>query len=62
VDLGVLKRAAVGNAVANAIDEVKEVAEYITKAEGGHGAVREVVSLILKAQGRWERLVRHFSA
>jgi len=62
VDLGALKRAGVAIAVANAIDEAKALAHYVTKAEGGHGAVREVAALILKAQKRWDRLVRQYSA
>jgi 3-deoxy-D-manno-octulosonate 8-phosphate phosphatase (KDO 8-P phosphatase) len=62
VDLGVLKRAGVAVTVANAIPEAKAVADYVTSAEGGHGAVREVVHLILRAQERWERLVEEYSA
>jgi 3-deoxy-D-manno-octulosonate 8-phosphate phosphatase (KDO 8-P phosphatase) len=62
VDLGPLKRAGVAVAVANAIAEVKALADYVTRAEGGHGAVREVVELILKAQRRWHRLVMEHSA
>jgi len=62
VDLGALKRAGVAVAVVNAIDEAKALADYVTDAEGGHGAVREVVGLILKAQNRWQRLVREYSA
>ena len=62
VDLGALKRAGAAVAVANAIDEAKRLADYVTKAEGGHGAVREVVGLILKAQNKWERLVLEYSA
>jgi 3-deoxy-D-manno-octulosonate 8-phosphate phosphatase (KDO 8-P phosphatase) len=62
VDLGVMRRASVSVAVANAIDEAKALADYLTTAEGGQGAVREVVRLILRAQGRWDRLVRHCSA
>lgn len=62
VDLGALKRAGVAVAVANAIDDAKALADYVTRAEGGHGAVREVVTLILKAQQKWEPLVRHFTA
>src|SRR5262245_41778597 len=61
VDLGVLKRARVAVAVANAIDEVKALAHYVTGAAGGHGAVREVVGLILKAQNKWQQLLTHFS-
>jgi 3-deoxy-D-manno-octulosonate 8-phosphate phosphatase (KDO 8-P phosphatase) len=62
VDLGALKRAGAAVAVANAIDEAKGLADYVTQAEGGHGAVREVVGLILKAQNKWQRLVLEYSA
>ena len=61
VDLGALRRAGVAVAVANAIDEVKAIANYVTEAKGGHGAVREVAVLILQAQGRWQRLVKQYS-
>jgi 3-deoxy-D-manno-octulosonate 8-phosphate phosphatase (KDO 8-P phosphatase) len=60
VDLPVLARAGLGVAVSNAIAEVKETAHYVTRAAGGHGAVREVVDLILQAQGRWNKLVNHY--
>jgi 3-deoxy-D-manno-octulosonate 8-phosphate phosphatase (KDO 8-P phosphatase) len=60
VDLCLLKRVGVAVAVANAIDEAKAMAHYVTKARGGHGAVREVVTMILKAQGFWPKLVRAF--
>ncbi len=62
VDLALLKRAGVAVAVANAIDEAKALADYVTRARGGHGAVREVAELILKAQGKWARLVAEYSA
>jgi 3-deoxy-D-manno-octulosonate 8-phosphate phosphatase (KDO 8-P phosphatase) len=62
VDLGVLKRAGVAAAVADAIDEAKAVSHYVTHANGGQGAVREVVELILKAQNRWRRIVAEHSA
>lgn len=61
VDLGALRRAGVAVGVANAISEVKQLAHYVTQAEGGRGAVREVVTLLLQAQGRWTRLVAEFS-
>jgi 3-deoxy-D-manno-octulosonate 8-phosphate phosphatase (KDO 8-P phosphatase) len=60
VDLCLLKRAGLAVAVANAIDEAKAMAHYVTKAPGGHGGVREVVTMILKAQGKWSALVRQF--
>ncbi len=52
-DLVILKRVGFAVAVANAIFEVKQVADYVTKRRGGEGAVREVAELILKAQGKW---------
>ena len=58
VDLGVLRRAGVAVAVANAIVEAKALADYVTKAAGGHGAVREVARLILVAQKKWNRVIR----
>ena len=62
VDLGVLKRAGVAVAVANAVAEVQAAAHYVTRAEGGHGAVREVAELILKAQHKWGRVVAEYAA
>jgi 3-deoxy-D-manno-octulosonate 8-phosphate phosphatase (KDO 8-P phosphatase) len=61
VDLCLLKRAGVAVAVANAIDEAKAMSHYVTEARGGHGAVREVVTMILKAQGKWTELVRDYA-
>lgn len=62
VDLGVLKRAGVAVAVANAIDEAKALAHYVTERAGGDGAVREMVKLILVAQRKWNPVIEHFSA
>lgn len=62
VDLGVLKRAGVAVAVANAVPEAKDAAHYVTKTGGGRGAVREVVEMILKAQNKWTTLVANYSA
>ncbi|MBI3878861.1 MAG: HAD hydrolase family protein [Verrucomicrobia bacterium] len=61
VDLGVLKRAGVAIAPANAIAEAKALAHHVTKSEGGHGAVREAVQLVLAAQGHWKKLVEDYS-
>jgi 3-deoxy-D-manno-octulosonate 8-phosphate phosphatase (KDO 8-P phosphatase) len=62
VDLGALKRAGVAVAVANAIDEARDVAHYVTRAHGGHGAVREVIRLILVAQDKWQSVIDQVSA
>ena len=47
-------------AVANAVEEVKSEARFVTTASGGHGAVREAIEHVLKAQGRWDELVRRY--
>ena len=52
-DLTVLRRCGVSVAVANAVLEVKQIADYVTIKKGGAGAVREAIELILKAQGHW---------
>ncbi|EEF58933.1 KdsC family phosphatase [Pedosphaera parvula] len=62
VDLGVLKRAGFAACVPEGVAEAKAAAHYITKATGGNGAVREVIELILKAQGHWDRLIADYSA
>ena len=62
VDLGVLKRAGVAVAVANGVAEARAAADYVTGASGGHGAVREVGELILKAQNKWARIVAECAA
>lgn len=56
-DLPLLQCAGLAVAVANAVVEVKREADYITAARGGQGAIREVVELILKAQGKWAKAV-----
>ena len=52
-DLPLLRRAGLAVAVANAVPEVKQAAHYVTTRSGGEGAVREVIELILKSQGKW---------
>ena len=47
-------------AVADAVVETKQAAHYVTELRGGHGAVREVCDLILKAQGHWHELMKRF--
>jgi len=57
-DLPVLKRVGFPVAVANAVDEVKDAAVYVTQRRGGCGAVRELIELILKTQGKWDPLMK----
>lgn len=60
VDLPVLKRVGFSAAVSDAVDEVKAAVDYVTTRRGGRGAVREVVELILKAQGKWDSLIQQY--
>jgi 3-deoxy-D-manno-octulosonate 8-phosphate phosphatase (KDO 8-P phosphatase) len=57
-DIPVMLRVGFAIAVADAVEETKQAAHYITQRKGGRGAVREVTDLILKAQGRWEELMK----
>ena len=59
-DIPLMARAALAVAVADASPETREQAHYVTNARGGHGAVREVVELILKSQNRWLALIQSF--
>ena len=56
-DLCVLKRVGFAVAVANGHDGLKKAAHYVTKKNGGKGAVREVIELILKTQGKWAQVL-----
>lgn len=43
---------------ADALDEIKEIADYVATVEGGKGAVREVIKYILKERGQWEAAIK----
>ncbi len=53
-DLPFLQQCGVKAAVADASDEVKQIADVVTGARGGYGAVAEIIEVILKAQNKWE--------
>ena len=59
-DLPLMGQSGFAIAVADAVAEVKARAHFVTQATGGNGAVREVVELILRAQGRWDELVKSY--
>ncbi|MCX5633186.1 MAG: HAD hydrolase family protein [Phycisphaerae bacterium] len=60
LDIPLIKRAGFGVAVANAVDEVKSCAHYVTSRPGGGGAVREVIEYILKNTGKWAELMERY--
>jgi 3-deoxy-D-manno-octulosonate 8-phosphate phosphatase (KDO 8-P phosphatase) len=55
-DLGVMRRCGFAVAVANAAEQVKEAAHYVTAAHGGRGAVREFCELVLRSRGQLGRV------
>lgn len=50
-DLGVLQRAGFSAAPANADEEIQRTVDYVCRAKGGHGCVRELCDLILGRTG-----------
>ena len=61
VDLPVLRRVGFSVAVGDAASEVKERVDYVTKAPGGRGAVREISEVLLRVKGRWEELLARYT-
>ncbi|HHT9153137.1 MAG TPA: KdsC family phosphatase, partial [Candidatus Hypogeohydataceae bacterium YC40] len=60
IDIPVLKRVGFSVAVAGSPPEVLQRVDYVTRARGGQGAVREVVEKILKFQGKWEEILKRY--
>ena len=59
-DVVVMRRVAFSVATANARVEVKAAADYVTTVPGGQGAVREVVELLMQAQGHWPEILKKY--
>ncbi|MGI9428460.1 MAG: KdsC family phosphatase [Bythopirellula sp.] len=59
-DWAVIKQVGLGVAVGDAAEELKRDADYVTSLPGGHGAMREVIELILKNTNRWEAVLRKY--
>ena len=59
-DLPVFQRVGLAIAVADSIPELKRMADFITDAPGGRGAVREAAEGILKAQGKWATITKKY--
>ncbi len=59
-DVVIMHRVGFAVATQNARQEVKNEAHYVTRANGGSGAVREVIELILQAQGKWGELMEKY--
>lgn len=60
IDLPVMRACGFAIAVANARKEVKAEAHLVTSHAGGDGAARDAIEYILKAQGKWKRVVSQY--
>ena len=60
IDLPVMRSCGLAIAVKNARDEVLRESHYVTPHEGGHGAVRDAIEYILRAQGSLERVIDQY--
>ena len=61
VDIAVLARVGLAGAPADAVPEVRERVHWSAPSAGGAGAARDFLELILRAQGRWDAIVRSFA-
>lgn len=60
IDLPAMRAAGLAIAVKNARAEVKQEAHYVTPNAGGDGALRDAVEFVLKAQGKWKKIVEAY--
>jgi YrbI family 3-deoxy-D-manno-octulosonate 8-phosphate phosphatase len=60
LDLKAISAVGLGVTVADAVEDVRQVADYVTSVPGGQAAVREVVELILKNTGCWEAVLDRY--
>jgi 3-deoxy-D-manno-octulosonate 8-phosphate phosphatase (KDO 8-P phosphatase) len=60
VDIPLMLRTGLAAAPSNAVSDVVEAAHVVTARSGGCGAVRELIELLLKAQGRWAGLMERY--
>ncbi len=60
VDLAVLTRVGLATAPADAVDEVRSRVHWVSGVNGGAGAARELLELILRVQGRWDEVVERY--
>ncbi|MBI5864136.1 MAG: HAD hydrolase family protein [Planctomycetes bacterium] len=61
-DLPVLNACGYPIAVANAVEAVRRAARFVTRREGGQGAVREAIEHLMAREGRWQEVRAHFGA
>jgi len=61
VDIAVLNRVGLAVVPGDGTADTKKSADYVTKAAGGNGAIREIVEMILKAQNKWKQVIAEYA-
>ena len=59
-DLPCIKAVGFGVTVPEASSEILDAADYVTKHAGGHGAIRDLIETVLKAQRRWDGVIQQY--
>lgn len=59
-DAALLKRVGLSATVADGFDYIKDAVDYVTVRNGGRGAVREFIEVILEKNGQWEDIKNRF--
>lgn len=60
IDLPMMKACGLAAAPANARAEVKRAADWVSASRGGEGAARDLIEMVLKAQGRWRETLEQY--
>src|SRR5690606_21281446 len=60
IDLPAMLRCGYRIAVADASQEVRDEAHFVTPQRGGHGAARAAIEHIIKAQGKWDAVLERY--
>lgn len=56
-DLAGMKKAGFAGCPADSCEEVKAICDYVSDVQGGHGAVRDIISWLLRQRGQWDSFV-----
>jgi 3-deoxy-D-manno-octulosonate 8-phosphate phosphatase (KDO 8-P phosphatase) len=60
IDLPLMRRVGLAAAPASARPEVRAAAHFVSELDGGRGAVRDVVDLVLRARGDWDTVTERY--
>ena len=52
-----MEKVGLGCCPADAVSDVKNMADYVSHKNGGEGCVREIIEQVLRVQGKWRLLI-----